>query len=293
MKLNMTARNVLPGQIAVFVLASAIAIPAVAQQAQPAAQPQDNPPAVSQQPSPTNVQYPSDKEGFWGHLNPFARKKWVKKRIDPMKDQLSELDEVNAKNARDIKDVDARAQAGIQRAQNAADQANQAALAAGNQAQTANGIAEGASNHVAQLNSTVHGLDQYSQVNDVNVEFRSASPVLSAAARKQLDDLASNLTGRQGYILEMVAHAPYRGSAGIQHSEQLAEAVERYLVTEHQIPVYRMHYVAMGNMRSENSTDSGRIRHSSVTIRLMENSLAAQGATSPHDVASSTGADRP
>ena len=29
--------------------------------------------------------------------------------------------------------------------------------------------------------------------------------------------------------------------------ERLAEAVERYLVTEHQIPVYRMHFVALGN----------------------------------------------
>ena len=25
------------------------------------------------------------KEGFWGHLNPFARKKWVKRQLDPVK----------------------------------------------------------------------------------------------------------------------------------------------------------------------------------------------------------------
>ena len=294
MKLSTTARNVFPGQLAVLILSSALAIPAVAQQTQPADQPQSTPPAASQQPSPTKVQYPSDKEGFWGHLNPFARKKWVNKRIDPMKDQLSELDQVNSKNAQDIKDVDGRAQAGIQKAQNAADQANQAALAANTQAQTANGLAEGASNHVTQLNSTVNGLDQYHKISDVDVAFRSGSPVLSASARKQLDDLAATLAGRQGYIIEMDAHAPGRGSVGIQHSERLAEAVERYLVTEHQIPVYRMHYVAMGNARSsEASDDSGPVRHSSVHIRLMENSLAAQGATSPHDVATSTGAERP
>lgn len=294
MKLSTTARNVFPGQIAVLILSSALAIPAVAQQSQPADQPQSTPPAASQQPSPSKVQYPSDKEGFWGHLNPFARKKWVNKRIDPMKDQLSELDQVNAKNAQDIKDVDGRAQAGIQKAQNSADQANQAALAANTQAQTANGLAEGASSHVTQLNTTVSGLDQYHQISDVNVAFRPGSAVLSASARKQLDDMAASLAGRQGYIIEMDAHAPGRGTVGIQHSEQLAEAVERYLVTEHQIPVYRMHYVAMGNVRaSDASNDSGPVRHSSVHIRLMENSLAAQGATSPHDVATSTGAERP
>ena len=47
----------------------------------------------------------------------------------------------------------------------------------------------------------------------------------------------------------MEAHAPAAGSAGIQNSERLAEAVKRYLVTEHQIPVYRMHSVALGNAR--------------------------------------------
>jgi outer membrane protein OmpA-like peptidoglycan-associated protein len=294
MKLAMSARNVLPGQFAVLILASALAIPAVAQQSQPQAQPQDTPPAVSQQPSPSASQPATDKEGFWGHLNPFARKKWVNKRLDPMKDQLSELDEVNAKNARDIKDVDSRAQAGIQQAQNSADQANQAALTAGTQAQAANGLAQSASDHVAKLNTTVDGLDQYHQITEVDVAFRSGSPVLSAAARKQLDDLATSLTGHEGYIIEMEAHAPGGGSVGIQHSERLAEAVERYLVTEHQIPVYRMHYVALGNVRAaEASDDSGPVHHSSVHIRLMENSLAAQGATSPHDVATSTGAERP
>ncbi len=60
-------------------------------------------------------------------------------------------------------------------------------------------------------------------------------------------ELASSLTGRDGYILEMEAHSPMAGSAGIQNSERLAEAVKRYLVTEHQIPVYRMHSVALGN----------------------------------------------
>ena len=54
-------------------------------------------------------------EGFWGHMNPMARKKWVNRQLNPVKDRLNELDQVSAANARDIKDVDARAQAGIPR----------------------------------------------------------------------------------------------------------------------------------------------------------------------------------
>ncbi|HEV2488025.1 MAG TPA: OmpA family protein [Terracidiphilus sp.] len=228
-------------------------------------------------------------------MNPFARKVWVRKQTDPINNRLSELDEVNAKNARDIQDVDARAQAGISKAQAAADAANQLATTAGTQAQNASGIAQGASGHVDQLNSTVNGLDKYHQVTDVDIAFRAGSPVLSAAAKKQLDDLAAGVVGQNGYILELEAHSPRTGSVGIQNSQRLAESVERYLVTEHQIPVYRMHYVALGNVEvaSAGDEDTKPVKTSDVHVRLMANSLAAQVAAPPQGVASSTGADRP
>jgi len=266
-----------------------------------AATPQNTPPSASsaqqQSPSVTGAQLQPPKEGFWGRMNPFARKKWVKKQTDAINDRLSELDDVNAKNANDIKDVDGRAQAGIHRAQSAADAANQAATAAGQQAQMAGDTANGASTHIDQLNSTVNGLDQYRQVTEADIAFRSGSPILSAVAKKQLDDLAATVTGHQGYILEVEAHSPAAGSAGIQSSERLAESVKRYLVTEHQIPVYRMHAVALGNAQVAAAGDEDarplRVRTSSVHIRLMENSLAAQEVAPSEGVASSTGAERP
>jgi outer membrane protein OmpA-like peptidoglycan-associated protein len=218
-------------------------------------------------------------------VNPFARKKWVKKRLDPINDRLTELDQVNAKNATDIKDVDARAQAGIQHAQSTADAANQAATAAGTQAQQASTVATGASGHVDTINTTVNGLDQYHPITEVDVPFRGG--VLSKDAKAQLDTLASSLAGHKGYIVEIEAHAPGAGAVGIQSSQRIAESVERYLVTEHQIPVYRMHFVALGNAPIETpgadpNAKPARIRTSSVHIRLMENSLAAQDSMSPH-----------
>jgi len=280
-----------PGQCAVVILASALVAPAVAQQTP--SDSQSTPAAMTSQPSSTPpaapaATTPTDKEGFWGHVNPFARKKWVKKRLDPINDRLTELDQVNAKNATDIKDVDARAQAGIQRAQSTADSANQVATAANTQAQSANGIAQGASGHVDQINTTVNGLDQYKQINDVDLSFRGGTAVLSKDAKGQLDTLASSLAGHQGYIVEIEARAPGAGAVGIQSSQKLAESVERYLVTEHQIPVYRMHYVALGNSpvvetaSADSNTKPERVRKSTVHIRLMENSLAAQDSASPH-----------
>jgi hypothetical protein len=282
MKPNFMVPNLFSRQLVVLVLASAVGFPALAQQSQPGTAPQTTSQATQQpsQTAPSSMN--TSKEGFWGRVNPWARKKWVKKQTDPINDRLSELDEINAKNAKDIQDVDSRAQAGIRQAQSAADSANQMAMAANTQAQNANGIATGASGHVDQLNTTVNGLDQYRQVTEAELKFRGGSPILSADARKQLDDLAASVTGQQGYILEVEAHSPLAGSAGIQSSERLAEAVKRYLVTTHEIPVYRMHAVALGNAHSQADTDDKPVRTSSVHIRLMENSLAAQGAAPPN-----------
>ncbi|HWG20661.1 MAG TPA: hypothetical protein VG225_09025 [Terracidiphilus sp.] len=311
-----------PGHLAIVALASAIAIPAGAQQSQPAA-PQDNPPATAQsqpatqqqdttpaaqaqQPSPdVNQQRLSNKskEGFWGHMQPFARKKWVKRQTDPINDRLTELDQVTAKNARDIQDVDSRAQAGIRQAQSTADTANQTATAAGAQAQSASTTAQGASGHVDQINTTVTGLDQYQPVSEVDVPFRGGNAVLSKSSRDQLDQLIQNVNGRKGYIIELEAHSPGRGAVGIQHSARLAEVVNRYLA-EHDIPVYRLHAVALGNAPIAAAAQPGAtgetgeqenkpVRTSSVHVRLMENSLAARDAASPQGAASSTGAERP
>jgi outer membrane protein OmpA-like peptidoglycan-associated protein len=295
-----------PRQLAVLSLTAAIAIPVWAQQNQPSTSDQNQqaaPAATSQdqnQPSPSFDQpLPPQKEGFWGRVNPFARKKWVHKQIDPINDRLTELDEVNTKNARDIKDVDARAQAGIQKAQSAADAANQLAMNANSQAQNASNTATQASQHVDTINGTVNGLDQYHQITEAEITFRPGSTVLSSDSKAKLDELAASLTGRQGYIVEMEAHAPGAGSAGIQSSERLNEAIKRYLVTEHQIPVYRMHAVALGNEMAMNADNSNpdqkpeRVRKSSVHLVLMENSLAARASASPQSANAAGGAEQP
>jgi len=278
MKSKMAILTPSPSQLAVILLASAIGIPALAQDTTSQSAP---PPAAQQATSTATPPITPAKEGFWGRVNPWARKKWVKKQTDPINDRLTELDGVNAKNAKDIQDVDARAQAGIRQAQSAADAANQTAMAAGTQAQQANSTAQGAATHVTELNGTVNGLDQYHQVTEAEITFRHGDPALSAEAKKQLDDLATSVNGQHGYILELEAHSPLSGSAGIQSSQRLAEAIDRYMVTEHDIPVYRMHFVALGNAQSADASQDPdvkpeRVRVSSVHIRLMENSLAAQ-----------------
>lgn len=287
-----------PSQMAVLALAAAIAIPAAAQdKVSTGTTGQDNPPSTAQQ-QPSQTAKPlstQSKEGFWGRINPMARKKWVKKQTDPINDRLTELDEVNAKNAKDIQDVDARAQSGIKNAQSTADKANETATAASTQAQSANQIATTASGRVDTLHTTVNGIDTYKPINELDVPFKRGSSALSDDAKSQLDQLAGNLKDHKGYIVEIEGRSPGRGVAGIQNSQRVTDAVKRYLV-EHDIPVYRVHAVALGNaqMASNNAGEEEKpLKTSSVHIRLMENSLAARDAASPQGAASTTGAERP
>jgi outer membrane protein OmpA-like peptidoglycan-associated protein len=274
-----------PSAISSLLLAASLGYSAAAQTSTPpqvqtgatansqsgAANPNDNSTYATGQPLPVK-----SNEGFWGHMNPFARKKWVNRQLDPVKDRLNELDQLQAKNARDIKDVDSRAQAGIHQAQSTADQANQTAVTANNTANSASQTAQHATTQTAQLNTTVSTLDQYQKVNDIEIRFRPGQTVLNDRARSALDQVAAQIRGRKGYIVEIEGYSAARGQAGIQSSQHMADAVVRYLA-EDEIPVYRIHQVAMGNAKIEDSDTV--TRGSVVRVSLMQNSLAALNAT--------------
>lgn len=222
------------------------------------------------------------KEGFWGRINPFARKKWVRNQLQPIQGQVDELNQATAKNAGDIKDVDQRAQAGIRKAQSAADAAGQTAAAAGQQAQQANTLAGQATSQVGQLQTTVNGLDQYAAKQSVSIAFKPGQQTLTAEQKQQLDQIAQAIQGKEGYLVELTAQAPGKGSYGIHNSQQLNEMVERYLVTAHNLPIYRMHAVALGNAPNAEASaaEPGKVTRT-VEVRLMENTLAAMGGATP------------
>jgi outer membrane protein OmpA-like peptidoglycan-associated protein len=254
---------------------ASLGLPAIAQTSSTPA----NPPQASSSPSDastyaTGSPLPTkSNEGFWGHLNPLARKKWVNRQVAPVKDRLNELDQLTAKNANDIKDVDARAQAGIHQAQSTADQANQTAQAATTQANQANQTAQQASSHTAQLGTTVANLDQYSQITDTEINFRSTQTALNDKAKAALDEIAQQLAGQKGYIVEVQGYTQARGAVGIERSQNMADAVVRYLVIDHQIPMYRIYRVGMGNAAP--STSDTSVKGTIVHVTLMHNSLAA------------------
>src|SRR5262249_23675460 len=139
---------------------AALTIPVAAQQSQPSttsdqtaapaqtqAQTQAAPAATDQAATGKQPLKYEQHEGFWGKVNPFARKKYVNRQLDPIRGGVNELDELTAKNSRMIADVDARATEGIRTAMNKASEADAHAVDAGNRADQANQTAQTANTH--------------------------------------------------------------------------------------------------------------------------------------------------
>ena len=59
--------------------------------------------------------------------------------------------------------------------------------------------------------------------------------------------MAVSLKDQKGYIVEVQGFSPGNGTAAIENSRDMAQMVVRYLVLNHQIPVYRIYTVGMGN----------------------------------------------
>ena len=269
-----------------LLLGSALGVSAFAQSSTPPAQ-QSAPDQAT--PSSSSTMNPNDnttyatgkplqnqsKEGFWGHMNPLARKKWVNRQTAPIKDQVNELDQLQSKNANDIKDVDTRSQAGIKNAMNAANTADQHAQDASNRANSANQMASNASTRTDALGNTVGNLDQYQTVSSTSVKFAPGRTALGPTGKSDLDALATTLSGEKGYIIEVQGYS----KSGVQTSQAMADAVVRYLVTEHQVPVYRIYKTGLGKNTAKEAEGEQAIVNG-VRVTLLHNSLATMGGSS-------------
>jgi outer membrane protein OmpA-like peptidoglycan-associated protein len=228
---------------------------------------------------------PPQKEGFWGRLNPFARKKYVEKQVSPVRERANELDELTSANSRYLQDVDSRATAGIQRADARADAADQHAVDAANRADNANQSAQQANTKLTTVSEVVDNIDQYQASSQVEIHFRRHSTTLSRNAKDALDQLAVSMKGQRGCLIEVQGFTSGRGNTAIRHSQKLADSVVRYLVINHQIPVYRIYKLGLGNAPLTSPTGEA-VRGNVVQVTLMKNGVGdLQAAQQPPSMA--------
>jgi len=202
-----------------------------------------------------------------------SSKNYVKQQTTPLINKTNELDDLTAQNTKAIKDVDQRAQQGIQQATQAANAADQKAQSANQQAVQAQQTADNAVHRVGALSDAVANLDNYKVVSETAVHFGFDKDNLTNQAKDELDKLAANVPNTKGYIVTVEGGTDSVGPADYNYSlsERRADAVIQYLGSKYNIPAYKIYLIGLGKDKpvEPNKTRAGRAANRRVDVKLM------------------------
>ena len=206
-----------------------------------------------------------------------ASKNYVKQQTTPLINKTNELDDMTAKNTKDIKDVDARVQAGLATVNSKTDAADQKAQAAGQTATSAQQMADAANGRVNVLTNTVANLDNYHAVAETSVKFGFNKDNLTQKAKDALDQLAGQISSTKGYIIALEGSTDSVGSPEYNYdlSQRRANSVIQYLASKYNVPAHKIYVIGLGKDKpvETNKTSAGRADNRRVDVRIMTNTV--------------------
>jgi len=211
-------------------------------------------------------------------------------------DQGKEIDDLQTRLSRaneKISDVDNKAtQAGQSAerassaagvAQRTADTANTAAGTALTAANTGRDQAIAHADEVGKnLGTQVDKTVSLKKATEETVLFKVNQATLSKDAKAALDTFAQQLNGKERFMVEIQGFTDKTGGADVNTvlSQRRAEAVTRYLVNEHHIPLHMVTTLGSGyaNPTGDDKTRAGRTQNRRVEVRLYTPEVASLSA---------------
>ena len=209
-----------------------------------------------------------------------ATKKYVQETTAPIQAKVDQVGDQTTKNGQQIQQtntdltakingVNDQAQNGISAAKEQAMTAQNSAQGAMSKANDASTLATKDSEEIKTLRQQVSNLDDYKQVADLTIPFAFNKSVLTAKDREDLDNLVANASKNKRYFIAVEGFTDSVGAR--QYNEVLsrkrADAVTEYLVAKHDIPIYRIHMIGLGE---EKPLDDGHTRAARAKNRRVE-----------------------
>jgi outer membrane protein OmpA-like peptidoglycan-associated protein len=233
-----------------------------------------------------------------------ATKKYVRNTTTPIQAKVDSVGEQTTQNSQQItntqtqvKQVDERAQNGISAAQEKASSADQHAATADQhageamtKATSADSKADQANSGVNSLRNVVANLDDYKLQTSATVPFKFNQYKLTDGAKQDLDKLAQDVQPDKRFFIAVEGYTDKTGSK--EYNEQLsrrrADSVVEYLVAKHDIPIYRIHMVGLGEEKpvEEANTRDARAKNRRVEVKVFAVNLSTT------DSGDSAGANR-
>jgi len=207
-----------------------------------------------------------------------ATRKYVRNQIAPINNKIGELDDITAKNTKDIQATDSKAQQGVE----AANAADQRAGAAATSADQANQGVTRVGNGLNSLQGTVENLDNFKPVANTTVQFGFDKYMLTKSDEQALSEFAQQIGQQKHYIVVVHGYTDNVGSPSYnaQLSRRRADAVIRYLAARYNVPTFRIYTIGLGdeNPVAENTHSAGRAKNRRVDVQLLTNSLESASA---------------
>ena len=206
-----------------------------------------------------------------------ASKKYVRSSVGEVSDKVDSLgrsieqtqERVKANEGK-IAEVDTKATA----AGNAAQQANATASNAATAASAANNAASAVGTKLDAFDKSMKRLVLEVVINESSGNFQFGKTDLPEEAKSQIDQLIAKLTqDPKNVFIEIEGHTDNVGPAALNEKLGLerAESVKRYLYEKHQIPLHKMNVISYGLTKpvADNKTKDGRAQNRRVVIRVL------------------------
>jgi OOP family OmpA-OmpF porin len=226
-----------------------------------------------------------------------ATKKYVRNTTAPIQAKVDQVGAQTTQNSQQIEDtkgqvkqVDEKAQSGINAAQERASAADQHAAAADQHAGVADQHATDAMNQAKQASSdlnklrdVVANIDDYKMQTSASVPFAFDKYALTASAKEDLDKLASGLTADKRFVISVEGYTDSTGDRAYNDSlsRKRADAVVTYLVAKHDVPIYRIHMIGLGQEKpvDEGKDRAARAKNRRVEVKVFTADLESGAAT--------------
>jgi outer membrane protein OmpA-like peptidoglycan-associated protein len=239
-----------------------------------------------------------------------ATKKYVRNTTAPVQAKVDQVGEQTTRNGQQIeetrnqvKQVDEKAQNGISAATeraSAADQhaatADQHAGEAMNRANQANQLGEQNSQALNSLRAVVANIDDFKLQTSVAVPFKFNKYNLTDDAKADLDKLAGDVKADKRYFIAVEGYTDQVGTKAYNEalSRRRADSVVEYLVARHDLPIYRIHMIGLGEEKpvDEAKTREARAKNRRVEVKVFSADAVAAGLNSNGDAANSANRQR-
>ena len=226
-----------------------------------------------------------------------ATKKYVRNTAAPIQAKVDQVGEQTGRNGQQIEDtrnqvkqVDERAQNGISAATERATSADQHAATADQHAGEAKALADQA-NQLGQKNSqelnglrgVISNLDDYKLQTSVAVPFGFNKSTLTPEAKAELDKFADQAKNGKRFFIAVEGYTDKTGSKAYNEtlSRHRADQVVEYLVAKHDIPIYRIHTIGLGQEKpvEEANTRAARAKNRRVEVKVFSADQATASMT--------------